>query len=214
MCFSSPSVPTDNSAAVAQAQQAANQANIAQGVSTINDAFSQFNPSYYSGIQNAYTAYEEPQLDQQYTQANNNLIYALNRAGIQDSSAGAYETGLLNNAYGNQKTAITNQAQDASNQQASAVANAKNNLLNLNTTSADPSSVAADTTAQIQTLQTPAAFQPLGNVLGSVIDTGSIGAAGSGATAGSGLGGVLQSALASNPQQQGSGGGSSTTVNG
>lgn len=179
MCFPSPSPPQDDSAAIAQQQEASRQANVQTGINTINTAFTPFDSSYYDGIKNAYLSYEQPQLNDQFDQAQRSLSYALDRAGTANSSAGAYQTGLLQTAYDRSNADLTNQAQDQANSQQAAVATEKNNLLNLNTTAADPSSTEAATTAGIQTIQTPQSFSPLGNMFAGIINTAGIGAAAS-----------------------------------
>jgi hypothetical protein len=173
MCFGGgSSAPASTAAATQQAVQSQadqTQANIATGNSDIDSAFSQFDPAYYQGYQNAYTNYYDPQVDTQYNDAEGTLESGLARNGLDRSSVAASQIGTLFQDYGTQKAAIANQAVDASNTLEGQVASAKSNLYALNAAAADPATANTQALAASTALVAPSTFSPLGSVFANAI---------------------------------------------
>ena len=98
MCF-----PKDKTASRMAAQQRADelarQSRIQSGMSEIDRIFSgQFNPEFYAKQRQAYLDFATPQLDRQYGDTKDQLVYALSRSGLLDSSAGQTENANLSRA--------------------------------------------------------------------------------------------------------------------
>lgn len=173
MCFSSPSIPQDNSAQVASQQEATKEANVTQGANSINSTFdNEFTPDYYNNIEQNYENYYDPQVTQQYNNALNTLTYQLGQQGILQSSEAARQEGLLNQNYGTENQSIANNALSASTQAQQQVATEKNNLLSENETAADPSLAAEQAAAGSLAVQSTPTYSPLGNVFAGLVGQG------------------------------------------
>lgn len=171
MCLGG-SAPASNDAATQQQiedQNTTNQANIAAGNTSIDSAFSKFDPSYYSGYQKAYTDYYNPQVDTQYKDAEGTLESGLARDGLSKSSVAASQIGTLFGDYADQKAAIGNQAADASNELEGKVADEKSNLYALNAASADPAQASTQALAASTALVAPTSFSPLGSLFANFV---------------------------------------------
>ena len=150
-------------------QEAARQAAVTAGNKNIDTAFSKFDDPYFTGYQNAYKGYYNPQVDTQYHDAEGTLESGLARNGIDNSSIAASQIGRLFGDYSDQKAAIGNQAVDASNKLRSDVSNEKSNLYALNSASADPAQANTQALAASTALVAPQTFSPLGNVFANFI---------------------------------------------
>jgi hypothetical protein len=171
MCFSSPKIPQDNSAQLAQQQEATREANIKQGQSSIDTAFSQFDPAYYENYQKAYEDNYNPQVDEQFANARRGVKYDAARKGVEDSTPGQTAFSNLTGAYDTQRRNVASNALNASNVLRSNVEAQKSNLYSLNTSAADPSLAAQNATAQVGALQTMPSYSPLGDIFGSLVNS-------------------------------------------
>lgn len=156
-------------AAVAQSQadqqRAAEQARqdaITTGTKGVNDAFSQFDDPYYSGITDSYDKYYNPQLDKQYADAKRQLI--LNLGATNNSSEGQRQLSNLNSSYQTDRQSVADQGVTAAQTARQNVESARENVLGQLNTSADPSAAAAAASAQAATLSAPPSYSPLGNL--------------------------------------------------
>ena len=172
MCFS-PSAPTDNSGAIAQQQEAQNQATIAKDTGEVNDTFSnEFTPDYYNNITNSYENYYNPQLDQQYQNTLNSLTGQLGQQGILQSTEGQRQLALLDQAYQTQKQTVASNAANAAQQQKQNVAQQQNTLLAQATAAADPTSLATQAANTASSLASPVNYSPLGSVFSGLLGQG------------------------------------------
>lgn len=172
MCFGG-GAPKDNSGAIAQQQEAQNQATIAQDTGEVNDAFStQFTPDYYNNITQSYEDYYDPQLTQQYQNTLNSLTGQLGQQGILQSTEGQRQLALLNQAYQTQQQTVASNAQNAAQTQKQNVAQQQNTLLGQATAAADPTSLATQAANTASALASPVTFSPLGSVFSGLLGQG------------------------------------------
>ena len=165
-----------------QAQQAAQkeaerQARLTAGTQQINDIFSNahFNKGFYDKYTNAITGYQMPQLQDQYTQAQNKLTYDLARAGTLNSTSAGYAQGLLAKQNLNEQASIT----AAADQQTAALRNQilseKQTAINQLYSTEDPSIAANTASSMVAQNQIT---QPNLNPLGAIFTPLAVGGAG------------------------------------
>lgn len=164
MCGSKP--PKDNSAEIARREEAARQQRIAQGQSGIDSAFGGFNDDFYNKYTTDYTGYYMPQLDDQYSDAVKRLTLQLAQSGNLTGSAGAKQIADLEKYYDTQKTAVTNQANAATQSLRGNIDSRKSQLYADNRAAADPGSASAAASSAVTALQPSAPSSPLANVFG------------------------------------------------
>lgn len=172
MCFSKPSVPQDNSAAIARQQEEERQARIRQGQGQIDAAFAQYDQPFYDKASSTYLDYYNPQLEDQYAKARKNLIFDLGRSGLLESTAGADRFAELDKAKGTAAQQIAGGAQDYAQGLRNRVEQSKTSLYDLNSSAADPSSIGARINAATQDLSAPTTFSPLADVFASFVNQG------------------------------------------
>lgn len=150
-------------------QQTQTDSAITNGAQNITDAFSQFTPSYYSGVANAYDAAYNPQLTQQFGIAQDQLTAQLAGNGMGGSSVGAYDNGQLQQNYNTNQVAIANAGQDAANSMKTTVNNDENNLFALNASGNSPGTTATQAQATAGAIVPQSSYPTLGNVFGAVL---------------------------------------------
>lgn len=170
MCMRSPS--GDGGAGAARAAEEARQARITQGTADVNNTFSKFDDPYYGGVSKSYADYYTPQVDDQYQDARRKLVLNLGRSGIVNSKAGARQIGDLDEAYQRERTGIADRSVSAGAQARSDVENARSQVLQQLSASADPSSAVAAASARANALATPPSFSPLGNLFAQFAQMG------------------------------------------
>lgn len=207
MCFSSPSVDTSATTAAA-AQQAADaaqqQATIANGQQQITGLFSQYTPAYYQGLAQDYSNYYNPQLQDQYTKAQQQQLFSNANSGNINSSAGAYENAQLEKQEGEEQQQLDSSAQDYSQQAQQQVAGVQSNLTNQLLATSSTAGISPDALNQIH-IQNVQSMAPLTNLF-TTAGTAAAGASNNGIS--SGLFGVSPTSSST-----GSGGNSLTVVN-
>lgn len=176
MCFMGGSLPADNSAAIAQQQQAQREANVNAGRSAIDQSFSQFNQPYYDQQVKAYNDYYKPQIDTQFQDARRALTLNLARSGNLASGAGARELSQLQGKYATDRAQSENDALNYGNTVRSNVETERNRLYQQNLAAADPSSIGSAAQASVGALGVQPTFSPLGNLFASIANSGAIAA--------------------------------------
>lgn len=164
MCTSKPK--KDNSAQLARQEEAKRQARISQGQQGIDAAFASFDDPFYQGYTDQFTGYYNPQLDDQYSDAVKRLTLQLAQSGNLTGSVGATQLADLQKYYDDQKLAITNQAQAATQGLRGNIDQRKSQLYADNRAAADPGSAAAAASSAVTALQPTAPASPLANVFG------------------------------------------------
>lgn len=155
----------DKSAALAAQQQAEREAqrrnNITAGTQAIDNALGGFDDNYFVSRQNAYVDNALPALNQQFSDAQKQLIYALSRSGLMQSSEAADRQRRLNEERGRYERDIQNNAINFANQGRTNLENTRSNLLSQLTATEDPTATATAAAAQAQLLNAPPTFDPL-----------------------------------------------------
>lgn len=150
-------------------QQAEREKNITAGQSAIDDAFSQFNDNYYTNYQNAYLNANNPDLDYQFSQANDKLKAALAARGVDNSSISGNAFADLSKTYNDKQSDIAGAAADATNSLKNKVSSAKSNLYAVNSEAADPSLAASQAAAQSTALTALPTSSSVGDVFSSLL---------------------------------------------
>ena len=158
-----PKPPKDNSAQIAAQQEAERQARIAQGKTSIDNAFAGFNDDFYNQYQTDYLGYYNPQLTDQYNDARKRLTLQLAKTGNLTSSAGATQMADLLKHYNTQQTAITNNALSAVQGLQGNIDARKSQLYADNSAAADPGNAASLAASAAQSLQPGLPTSPLAN---------------------------------------------------
>lgn len=162
MCFSKP--PHDNSAEIARQQEEERQQRIRQGQANIDTAFAPFNDDYFKTYNQNYLDYYNPQVDEKYAQAQQDLKYNTARQGIFGSSGGNTLGERLANAYTDQRRGVASDATDATNKLRTQVESNKSDLYAQNTASADPSLAAISAAGRAGSLQSAPSYSPVGDI--------------------------------------------------
>lgn len=155
----------DNGAAeAARKQEEERQAQIKQGMASIDSAFSPFNDDYFSGKSKAYSNYYLPQLQQQFDDANSALRLQLSASGLGNSSAGAFGTARLAKEYADRQADIAAKAGDYAGSARQSVQDMRNQLTSqLNATSDAGAAAQAAQSQAYASMNRPNSFEPLGN---------------------------------------------------
>ena len=143
-------------AAAAQQQQAAleakRQSDVNQGVSSIDQAFSQFNDPFYQNASKTYSDYYLPQIDEAAGNTKNKLVAQLFNRGQLESTAGINALSDLEKTRLNERGRIGSEATDFANNIRNQVTSSRNNLYDYARGAADPTGAAARAVGEATTL--------------------------------------------------------------
>jgi hypothetical protein len=145
----------------AEQEEARRQAAVKAGTAAINGEFSSFNDDFFNKRQNAYLEFALPQIDDQFKEAQEQLIYALSRSGNRNTSAGATELGKLDKQLGDRRRQQVDAARQVANQARQDVAGQKSDLIAQLNATFDPASASAGARSRAQFLSQAPTFQPL-----------------------------------------------------
>lgn len=159
---------TDKAAEAARAAEVERQGRISQGQARINEILSGFNDNFYAGREKAYMDYATPQIEDQYTQARKNLMLALSRAGLSNSSAAVDRFGQLERQYGDARLQAADQAKSTAADARSKVESTRGNLYNQLYASADPAAAANAAQGQADVLAANPTFSPVAQLFQNV----------------------------------------------
>lgn len=160
--------PKDTTAADMRAAEAARQAKIQTGMSSINKTFNQFNDAFYQNRFNDYINFAMPQFNQQFSDSNRALTFALARQGIDQSSEGARRFGKLINEANISRQGVVDQAYAAENQARKAVEDARSGLVADLYASANPTAAASASVHRAAYLAQPQGYSPIGQLFSNV----------------------------------------------
>lgn len=155
----------------AAAAEAARKKAITEGRGRIDQEFSKFDEPYFQQVGDAYTGYYNPQLDDQYEKARENLIYRFARQGITGSSAEAETQGDARTEMQRKRAQIASQAQDRVAQARGDVERNKSDLYTLNQAAADPDAVASMSASRAASIQPMQNLNPLENVFSAFLNS-------------------------------------------
>lgn len=164
------------------AKEAARQAQIGQATNSINTQFGNtFNDSFFNNLAKQYTDTYSPQLGDQFTQARKNLAYNLSSKGLTNSSVAADQYGQLQDKYNTTQQEIQDKGLATANTLKQNVSSTQSNLLNQANAGSDLNSINNLVTSNLQTLQAPQTYDPLGNIFGQLaLSAAAAGASGQG----------------------------------
>ena len=120
-----------------------------------------FNNDFYAGRRQAYMDYATPQLEDQYGNAKNQLIFSLDRSGNLDSTARAEKMAELTKLHDIQKQSIADKALASETTARNAVEDARANLIATLNATGDADGAAKSALARSQALSAPAEYSPL-----------------------------------------------------
>jgi hypothetical protein len=150
-------------------QEARRQANIRDGRTRIESAFSRFNDGYFGDFVNDFLSHYFPQIDEQYDSATGTARASYRDRGIGQSTVAARGMANLFTERGRARTQVANDAQGAANNLRGQVENTKTNLYNLNQSAADPEAANIRAQAEASALVAPPNYSPLGQVFASAM---------------------------------------------
>lgn len=151
-----------NEAKQARNDEQQRQAKIREGTTKVNSIFdSQFTPGYYDKQRDSYINYANPQLEDQYGNAQKELTFALTRSGLLDSSARADKEGELQQLYDLNKQKVADDALAYSTKAKTSVEDARSNLISTLNATGDAEGAASSALARAGALSQPAAYSPL-----------------------------------------------------
>lgn len=156
----------------ARADEQARQERIRQGTEKINTTFdSQFTPDYFSGLRQKYLDYSLPQLQNQYSDANNELKFAMARGGITDSSISAQKQSKLDQLNALRAREIADQAQGFSTKAQTGVEDARSNLITTLNATGDAEQAASSAINRASALSQPQQYSPLSSLFTDFTNT-------------------------------------------
>lgn len=120
----------DSGAAAARADQQQREAQLEANRTQVNRTFDQFDDKFYNQRKQAYLDYQVPQLNDQYAEAQKQLVYGLSRKGNLNSSVAGEQFGGLGKQYATGSNAIQAGAQDFENQTRQQVEGNRSDVLN------------------------------------------------------------------------------------
>jgi hypothetical protein len=139
------------------------------GRQNIDKAYTQYGDDYYNDYKQDYTDYYFPQLEQQFGDATGKLTATLAGRGMKNSTVGIDAVGDLTQENIRARTAIGNEAQDATQKLRGTVENSKTNLYALNESAADAAGINARAIGEATALVAPPAYSPLGQVFAAAL---------------------------------------------
>lgn len=160
----------DGGASERARQEAERQARIREGNSSINDTFGQFDDDFYKGRSDAYTAYAQPQITQQYEDAFEKLRKTLASSNLSQSSMAARRRGRLEQELGDITRKMNLTGQEYANKARSDIESARSGLQSQNMNMADPSLASANALNRAQQLNEVPVFDPITNLFASVTE--------------------------------------------
>jgi hypothetical protein len=151
-----------NEAEKARKEEERRQQEIREGTRKVNSVFdSQFTDDYFNTQRQNYIDYANPQLEDQYGKAQEELTYALARAGNLDSSMRGQKVGELQQLYDLNKQKVADDAHAYSNQAKGNVEDARSNLITTLNATGDAKGAANSAISRAAVLSQPAAYSPL-----------------------------------------------------
>lgn len=151
-----------NEAAQARKEEQQRQGRIREGTARVNSIFDgQFNDPYFDSRKQAYIDYANPQLEDQYGDAQKELTFSLARSGLLDSSVRGQKTADLQKRYDLSKQEIADKALAYSGEAKTAVEDARANLINTLNATGDAEGAASGAINRASALSKPAAFSPI-----------------------------------------------------
>ena len=147
------------------------QARIKTGLTSIDATFAPFNDAYYGDRKTAFLDFYRPQLDDQFSDAKDQLTFGLARNGILNSTMAGDQSAKLSKDYATNWASIVSKADADVNNLKSNVANEKSALVQQLNATADADRVTNDALSRTQQMfQQRPDYNPLGDIFAGVGD--------------------------------------------
>lgn len=155
----------------AQKAEKERQKRIALGMGKINDTFKGYNDEFYDRRAQDYASWAMPQVEEQYADAQKQLLFALARQyGSTNTSEAAARQADLAKKYGLAKTQQTEQSQAVANTARANVEDARTQLVAQLNATADPNATASAAIRQSELLNQTDPYTPLGELFANVTE--------------------------------------------
>lgn len=142
--FAQQQADREREAAEARRIAEAKSARLREGMANIEKGFGQFNDDYFGGISDRYKQFYRPQLEEQKTKAQDQILFNLARSGLLNSSERANAYGDLEKAYGARDQEISSNAIQQANEARRQIEAQRSSLMSqLNATGGDEVTSAA-----------------------------------------------------------------------
>jgi hypothetical protein len=156
---------SDGYARRAEQREAQRQRDIEIGTQRVRNTFAnQFTPEYYNKIRQNFDDFYLPQMDRQYQDARQSLVYQLARSGLGDSSVRSNKYGELNEQMALAKQQMQVKGEDYIQQRKTDVQRAQANVLGQLQQSADAEGAARDAADAALTTSQVQGYDPLGQL--------------------------------------------------
>lgn len=136
----------------AREEEEARKERIRQGTARIEDVFGGFDDSFYGNYRTDILDFYQPQLDDQFSDARDELTFALTRAGTLNSSMAGDKLADLTTAYDTNRAKLLADAEGQVSDLQSRVANEKSSLISLLNSTGDADRAANEALARSQVL--------------------------------------------------------------
>ncbi len=153
----------------AREEEEARQGRIRAGNQKIDQVFSGFTPAFYDTRFNDFMAFYQPQLDDRIQRARSDLTFALNDAGLLNSTVAADKVADLNKEYDTQRASIISRGKNDVDSFKGRIANEKAALVSQLNATGDADRISNEATARTQQLfrEIPE-YSPLGDIFGGL----------------------------------------------
>lgn len=156
----------------ARREEKERQAAIREGTKRVNSIFDdQFTPGFFNDQRDKYVDYANPQLENQYGDAQKELTFALARGGNLDSSARAQQAADLKQLYRLNKQKISDDANSFANTMRGNVEDTRSALITTLNATADAQGAANQAINRAAVLSEPAAYNPLTDLFAQFTNT-------------------------------------------
>ena len=159
----------------AEAQRAAQeqkererQARVTGNIATVNSSFDAFDDGFFKERGNEVSNFFNPQVDEQFADANKSVQFALANRGLLDSSTQADKSGELVERRDDKKRNIAEQALAREASTRSEVETQRGNLLGQAEAGAGLESINSQLKGVQTNVQAPGTFDPLGQIFGDL----------------------------------------------
>lgn len=156
---------SDGYARRAEQREMQRQRDIELGTQRVRNTFAnQFTPEYYEKIRKNFDDFYLPQMENQYQDARQGLVYQLARSGLSDSSVRSDKYGELNEQMALAKQQMQVKGEDYIQQRKMDVQRAQSNVLAQLQQSADAEGAARDAADAALTTSQVQGYDPLGQL--------------------------------------------------
>jgi len=157
-----------NAAADARYAEEQRQAATTQAIGRVNETFDRFDEPFFDSRAQAFGEYAMPQIDDQYGRARKDLIFALSRSGLGNSSVAATRLADLERDYGTRKMEVQDQARGYAQEARANVEQSRSSLIGQAQATADASLAGQSAMNEANRLAAMPSFSPLGALFQNV----------------------------------------------